>query len=251
MPAGFPNWTAGIEALRAFARHGADFLEVAVPHHTPAWDGPDTAAAHVQALDQGARMAHVVSTIRLTITATAAPVIAAAYWESVMDRGMNRFAQDLAQAGAAGARVIDLPPGEAAGWAASARAAGLHTAQIIAPGPDAVDLDPLNSTEPGWIHLSAGEAPTGTDGPADLAPLLELLDHIRAASPLPVAVDIGTFTPQSTVAVAPYTDAVVVGSPLIRPLLDPHGAGLDSALEQLRAFANALHSDAPRPPRGA
>lgn len=75
LPAGFPNWTAGIETLRAFTRNGADFLEVGVAHHTPTLDGPDITAAYATALGQGARMAHVFSTVRLTAMITRKPVV--------------------------------------------------------------------------------------------------------------------------------------------------------------------------------
>ncbi|MFJ4700550.1 tryptophan synthase subunit alpha [Streptomyces sp. NPDC088768] len=54
LPAGFPNWKARVDTLRAFTRHRADFLEADIPHHIPSLDGPDIRAAHTQAGAVGA-----------------------------------------------------------------------------------------------------------------------------------------------------------------------------------------------------
>ncbi|MER0477186.1 tryptophan synthase subunit alpha [Streptomyces sp. Edi2] len=243
LPAGFPNWTAGIEALRAFTRHGADFLEVGVPHHTPSLDGPDIAAAYTQALGQGARMAHVFSTIRLAASSTAVPVVAMSYWAPVLDFGVTRFAQDLAQAGAAGAMIPDLPVAEADEWTDAARQAGLHTPQFAPRSADDDQLAAITAAASGWIYAPAAATPTGYQGDLDLPALDAFTTRLRAHTSLPVVGGIGISTPQRAAQVAPYVDGVVIGSPLVRPLLEGP-AGLDGAVEQVRAFAHALHTPA-------
>ncbi|MFJ3169335.1 tryptophan synthase subunit alpha [Streptomyces roseus] len=246
LPAGFPNWTAGIETLRAFTRHGADFLEVGVPHRAPTLDGPDICAAHAQALSQGARMAHVFSTIRLAASSTGVPVVAMSYWASVLDfDGPARFAQDLAQAGAAGAMIPDLPVSAAGEWIDAARAAGIHTPQFAPRDADDDHLAAIAEAASGWIYAPAASAPTGYQGELDLPALSDFTARLRTHSHLPVVGGIGISTPQLASQVAPFLDGVVIGSPLIRPLLQEHApAGLDGAVEQVRAFAHALHTPA-------
>ncbi|MCX4826561.1 tryptophan synthase subunit alpha [Streptomyces sp. NBC_01142] len=252
LPAGFPNWTAGIETLRAFTRHGADFLEVGVPHHTPTLDGPDISAAYAQALGQGARMAHVFSTIRLTASSTAVPVVAMSYWAPVLDFGIQRFAQDLAQAGAAGAMIPDLPASEAGEWIEAARKAGIHTPQFAPRSADDDQLAAIATAASGWIYAPAAPAPTGYQGELDLPALNDFTARLRTHSRLPVVGGIGISTPQLAEQVAPFVDAVVIGSPLIRPLLQGSApAGLDGAVEQVRAFAHALHTPASSRPLSA
>jgi tryptophan synthase alpha chain len=252
LPAGFPNWTAGIETLRAFTRHGADFLEVGVPHHTPTLDGPDIATAYAQALGQGARMAHVFSTVRLAASSTGVPVVVMGYWASVLDFGIQRFAHDLAQAGAAGAMIPDLPVSEAGEWVEAARAAGIHTPQFAPRGADDDQLAAIAAAASGWIYAPAAPAPTGYQGALDLPALNDFTARLRTHSRLPVVGGVGISTPQLAQQVAPFVDAVVIGSPLIRPLLQgPAPAGLDGAVEQVRAFAHALHTPASRRPLSA
>ncbi|WP_332756994.1 tryptophan synthase subunit alpha [Streptomyces sp. MT206] len=243
LPAGFPNWTGGLDTLRAFTRNGAHFLEVGVPHHTPTLDGPDIKEAYAQALGQGARMAHVFSTIRLAASTTSAPVVAMSYWSPVLDFGVERFAQDLAQAGAAGAMIPDLPVSEADGWLAAAHAAGIHTPQFAPRSADDTQLARIADAASGWVYAPAAVAPTGFQGELDLAALDGFTRRLRSISSLPVVGGIGISTPERAAIVAPYVDAVVIGSPLIRPLLQASGAaGLDGALGVLRAFAKALRT---------
>lgn len=252
LPAGFPNWSAGVETLRAFTRHGADFLEVGVPHRTPKLDGPDISAAHAQALSQGARMAHVFSTIRLAASSTRVPVVVMSYWAPVLDFGITRFAQDLAQAGAAGAMIPDLPAPAAGEWTEAAQAAGIHTPQFAPRDADDDQLAAIAEAASGWIYAPAASAPTGYQGELDLPALRDFTARLRKHSHLPVVGGIGISTPQLAAVVAPFVEGVVIGSPLIRPLLQgPAPAGLDGAVEQVRAFAHALRTPGASRPRSA
>ncbi|MEV7156990.1 tryptophan synthase subunit alpha [Streptomyces misionensis] len=239
LPAGFPNWTAGIDTLSQFAQHGADFLEVGVPHHTPALDGPDIAAAYSAALSQGAAMAHVISTVRLTAANTHKPVVVMSYWEPVRAFGPQRFAEELAEAGASGAMIPDLRGEAAAQWHAIATAAGIHAPQFVSRRDSDTELEQTATAASGWIYAPAADARTGFQGDLDIPGLRAFTGRLRARTRHPVVAGIGISTPARARQVAPYVDGIVIGSPLVRPLLS-NGRGRQHALEELAAFANAL-----------
>lgn len=239
LPAGFPNWTAGIETLQAFTRNGADFLEVGVPHHTSTLDGPDITEAYAAALGQGAGMAHVLSTVRLTAANTRKPVVVVSYWEPVRHFGPERFAQALAEAGAAGMMIPDLRGSAAAEWHTAAAAAGIHTPQFVSRSDNHTELDAAAAATSGWIYAPAADAPTGYQGDLDIPGLQSFTARLRARTDHPVVAGIGINTPSQAAAVAPYVDGIVIRSPLIRPLLRS-GEGLDDSLRQLRSFAEVL-----------
>ncbi|MDX3694898.1 tryptophan synthase subunit alpha [Streptomyces europaeiscabiei] len=246
LPAGFPNWTAGIEALRAFARHGADFLEIGVPHRSPAFDGPVITAAYSQALDQGARMPHLFSTVRLAVSTTGVPVVVVSYWNPVVQFGVESFTRSLAQVGAAGAMIPDLPEAQAESWHAAATASGLHTPRFTPRQIDDPALERVASTASGWVYAPAADALTGFQGDLDIPGLHRFTTRLRQHIDLPVVAGIGVSTPLHAAHVAPYVDAVVIGSPLVRPLLDHpgRGGGLSQALERIEDFAGALRAPA-------
>lgn len=239
LPAGFPNWTAGIDTLAQFAQHGADFLEVGVAHHTPVLDGPDIAEAYATALGQGAAMAHVISTVRLTAANTRKPVVVMSYWQPVRAFGPQRFAEELAEAGAAGAMIPDLRGEAAAQWHAIASAAGIHAPQFVSRRDSDAELEQTAAAASGWIYAPAADARTGFQGDLDIPGLDAFTGRLRERTRHPVVAGIGISTPARAAAVAPYVDGLVIGSPLVRPLLKT-GAGRQHALDLLTAFAQAL-----------
>ncbi|MGW1290967.1 tryptophan synthase subunit alpha, partial [Streptomyces sp. NPDC002586] len=246
LPAGFPNWTAGLEALRAFARHGADFLEVGVPHRSPAFDGPTITAAYTQALDQGARMPHLFSTVRLAASTTGVPIVVMSYWDPIVQFGIDDFIRSIAQAGAAGAMIPDLPESQAETWHEACTAAGLRTPRFAPRHLDDPALDGIAATASGWVYAPAADALTGFQGDLDIPALHRFTARLRRHIPLPVVAGIGISTPARAAQVAPYVDAVVIGSPLVRPLLEQPSreGGLDQALIQIADFARALRAPA-------
>ncbi|MFE2640133.1 tryptophan synthase subunit alpha [Streptomyces scopuliridis] len=247
LPAGFPNWTAGIDLLHSFARNGAGVLEVGVPSASPVLDGPVISAAYDQALQQGVRMTHVMTTVRHAAE-SGAPVVVMSYWSSVADFGVQRFADELAAAGAAGAMVPDLPLTEAGPWLAAAHAAGISTPQFVPRDVSDADLTQFGAAASGWMYAPAVAATTGYQGALDLTGMQHFTRRLRARTQQPIVAGIGISTPIRARAIAPLVDGIVIGSPLVRPLLEhPGKPGHNQAAAQVRAFADALRDAAPAP----
>jgi tryptophan synthase alpha chain len=253
LPGGFPNLTAGIDLLHAFSQQGADILEVGVPHHSPVLDGPVIAAAYDQALQQGVLMPHVMTTVRHA-AGSGTPVVVMSYWEPVVGYGIQRFAEGLAEAGAAGVMIPDLPLDEAEPWLAAARAAGIHTPQFAPRDAGEDHLDRVTAAASGWIYAPAVAAVTGYQGNLDLDALQHFTTGLRARTAHPIVSGIGISTPGRARAVAPLVDGVVIGSPVVCPLLEhPASTGTAQATARVRAFADALRDTAaaPAPPSTA
>ncbi|WP_323450204.1 tryptophan synthase subunit alpha [Streptomyces yaizuensis] len=248
LPAGFPSRTAGIDLLHSFAEQGADILEVGVPHTAPVFDGPVIKAAYETALAQGTVMAHVLSTVRHAVTG-GAPVVAMTYWAPVLAYGIERFADDLAVAGAAGVMIPDLPPHEAGRWRAAARKAGIHTPQFAPRDAGDEDLTRIAAAASGWIYAPAAVAATGYQGDLDLAAIQHFTGRLRHRTEQPIVAGIGISTPARARQVAPYADGVVIGTPVVRPLLEQAAArGAAQAMGHVRAFADALRAATAVPP---
>ncbi|ATM24559.1 hypothetical protein SMD44_p10060 (plasmid) [Streptomyces alboflavus] len=131
-PVGFPTVEQSLRLLPALAQY-ADIVEVGLPFSDPVMDGPTIAQATRQALAAGFRLTHLFTAIREIRTASRAAVLVMTYWQPVARRGADRFAAELAHAGAAGAIIPDLPLEEAGPWLAAARAHGLYTVPVVAP----------------------------------------------------------------------------------------------------------------------
>ena len=133
LPAGFPTVDGGIAAIRVILEHGADVVEVGLPHTDPVLDGPVIQTADDIALRGGVRIGDVIRTVREAHQATGKPVLVMSYWNPIVRYGIERFASELAEAGGAGCILPDLPVQESAPWRRAAAARGLATIFVVAP----------------------------------------------------------------------------------------------------------------------
>ena len=110
MMGGFPDRETSAAVADAYVEAGADLVELGIPYSDPLADGPVIHAAGTRALVAGATLDSVLTVCERI--APRVPVVPMAYANMALARGPERFARMLADAGAAGAIVPDLPPEE-------------------------------------------------------------------------------------------------------------------------------------------
>ncbi|MFI8932445.1 tryptophan synthase subunit alpha [Streptomyces sp. NPDC053474] len=241
LPVGIAGPGGDATVLRLLADRGADILEVGIPHHDPIYDGPLITHAYRQALYRGIGVAEALDTVHRTASATAASLVVMTYWEPVRAWGPDRFARDLAAAGAAGAMIVDLPVSQAGPWLTAARRSGIHTPQLAARHSSDAEIRQIAAAATGWVYAPAAHALTGYTGRLDLPSLTAFTQRLHAAGPTPVVTGIGVSTPAKAAQVRHLVSAVVVGTPVIRPLLELGASdGLRAAADRVAAFAQAL-----------
>lgn len=241
LPAGFPDVTGSVEAMRTMVDSGVDIIEVGLPYSDPVLDGPTIQAAAQQALDGGVRTRDVLSTVE-AVAGTGAPVVVMTYWNPVERYGVDRFARDLAAAGGAGLITPDLVPDEAGEWLAAADAHDLDKVFLVAPSSTEQRLAMTAGHCRGFVYATAVMGVTGarTSTSALAAPLVE---RVRAVTDLPVGVGLGVSDGDQAAELAAYADGVIVGSAFVRRLLDAgtdRDAGLKSLAELTRDLADGV-----------
>ncbi|MGW0703014.1 tryptophan synthase subunit alpha [Streptomyces sp. NPDC002867] len=245
LPAGFPDARSDVIALRLFAAHGAGILEVGIPHTAPVYDGALITAAYQAALGHGTGVVEALETVHRAAVTTTASVVVMTYWAPVRAYGVDRFADDLAAAGAAGAMIVDLPDKHADSWVAAARVAGIHTPHFVRRDATNAELCQVAARASGWLYAPAADARTGYTGALNIIELQTFTHRLRSvAATTPVVTGIGISTPTKAATVQGLVDGVVVGTPIVRPLLQlGASAGLRAAAQNVAAFADSLHAD--------
>jgi tryptophan synthase alpha chain len=238
---GFPGWERAVEACAAA---GADAIEVGIPFSDPVMDGPTIQEASERALAAGATPQDIVAAMADLDTGGVPPVVMT-YYNIVHRYGHERFASSLARAGVAGAIVPDLPLEEVGPWAGAADAAGIATVLLAAPTGSAERLARICARSRGWVY---GIGLLGVTGErAELArSALDIAARLKAMTDLPVLVGIGVSDAAQAAEVAAVADGVIVGSALVRRLLE--GGGPEAA----GAFVAELRAglDSPGAPPG-
>ena len=224
------DWTHVVEAVAAA---GADAVEIGIPFSDPVMDGPVIQEASQRALAAGATPGSILA--GLAKVDVDIPLVVMTYYNIVFRAGHRRFAQSLAEQGVSGAIVPDLPLVELDGWGRAAGDAGVETILLVAPNTPDATLSEICGRSHGWIY---GVAVMGVTGErSSLASTAAVLGRrLKAATDKPVLLGVGVSTPGQATEAVEHADGVIVGSALVRRLLE--GAGPDGAA----AFVAELRS---------
>ena len=237
MMGGFPDAATSTAVAEAYADAGADLIELGVPYSDPLADGPVIHAAGTRALEAGATLDAVLADCERI--ASRLPVVPMAYANMILARGPDRFARALADAGAAGTIVPDLPQEEGGDVAEALRSAGLALIPLVAPTTPPERRAGICAAAEGFVYLVSDTRTTGErdEMPATLA---DLVAATQADSEVPVAVGFGITTPEQAAEVGAVADGVIIGTRLVRAVSEAGGA--EAAARAVTDFIGAARA---------
>ena len=241
--------TAWLDVVRAVADAGADAIEIGIPFSDPVMDGRIIQEASRRAIEIGATPAGIIGDVAKVDVGI--PLLVMTYYNPVQHAGHERFAASLAASGIDGAIVPDLPLDELVGaadpesspvagsWAAAADAAGVENVLLAALTTPEDRLAAICARSRGFVYGVSllgvtGERAKLSDG------ALEMGRRLKAATDKPVLLGVGLSTPEQAVEAATAADGVIVGSALVRRLLE--GGGPEQAGALVSSFRQALDS---------
>ncbi len=224
--------------LDVLAEGGADVIEVGIPFSDPIADGPTIQASSQRALDRGTTIDHVLSAVR---GFAKTPVVFMGYYNTLLRRGLERSARDIAAAGACGTIVSDLTPEEATAWIKVSQSNGLENIFLAAPTSTDERLDLVCSRSSGFVYALSRTGVTGAQNQADDAS--NLVARIRSRTSLPVCVGFGVSTPGHVRSVCSFADGAIIGSWLVDWLANNwnDGAGSASLISATQSLKSATH----------
>jgi tryptophan synthase alpha chain len=241
LPVGYPDVPRSIEAMRALVSAGVDVVEIGVPYSDPGLDGPTIQAAVDPAVRAGVGLRDVWPAVTAVANAGAAALVMT-YWNPVERYGVPRFAADLASAGGSGAITPDLIPDEADRWLTASDENDLDRVFLVAPSSTDVRLKKTAAACRGFVYAASTMGVTGARAGVDRA-ARALVERVRRVAPNAlVCVGLGVSTGDQAAEVAGYADGVIVGSALVRCLLDApdHPSGVARLAELVARLAEGV-----------
>ncbi len=235
MMGAFPDQATAAAVADAYAESGADLIELGIPFSDPLADGPVIHAADTKALAAGATFEKALAACETV--AGRVPVVVMCYANMALKLGVERFADRIGAAGAAGAIVPDMPLEESGEMREALAARDLALISFVAPTTPADRLAKICETATGFIYVVSTTGTTGerTELPAELR---DLADRARAASPVPTAVGFGISTPEQAAEVGGIADGVIIGSRLVRAV--DEAGGPEEAAREVSGFLNEV-----------
>jgi len=235
-----PYVTGGLDgwqdAIRSAAANGADGIEIGLPFSDPAMDGPVLQEASQRALDAGATPVSVLDAVsRLDV---GIPLAVMCYYNTIFRAGHERFAQNLANAGVAGAIVPDLPLEESGPWVAAADAAGVETIMLAAPTAPDERLPRVCARARGFVYAVGLLGVTGErDALAESATIMAR--RLKAVTDTPVLIGVGVSNAQQAAEAVQVADGVIQGASVVRRLMEGGPEAVGAYVAEVRAAIDA------------
>ncbi|HVD19509.1 MAG TPA: tryptophan synthase subunit alpha [Propionibacteriaceae bacterium] len=240
---GYPTVDMSLEALKALTGNGesegVDLVEVGMPYSDPVLDGATIQRAGTKALQRGVRTRDVFTAVE-AVAKCGIPAVVMTYWNLIERYGADRFARDLASAGGAGAITPDLTPDEAEEWLTVSDDHDLDRIFLVSPSSTDERLRSTVGACRGWVYATSLMGVTGARAQTSAA-APELVRRVREADPSAmVGVGLGVSSGVQAREVTGFADLVIVGSALVKTLLDAEDAGRAEDLTGLRALVADL-----------
>jgi tryptophan synthase alpha chain len=178
-------------------------------------DGHTIQAASQRALDGGVNPPFVLDVVREVRKKSQVPIVLMGYYNTAFRCGVAKFAKEMADCGADGIILSDLPPEESDEWKNEADANGIATIFLIAPTstPERIELV-ASKMSSGFVYCVSRTGVTGAraEGPTDLSGLLA---SIRSKTSLPICLGFGISDAKQVRQASRLCDGVVIGSKLV------------------------------------
>jgi tryptophan synthase alpha chain len=229
--AGDPDLDISLDIILKLADAGADVIELGVPFSDPMADGPTIQRSSQRALEKGVSIPDILDLVRRFRRTSEAPVVLFSYLNPLWRYGLEKLAEDAADAGIDGVLVTDIVDDEAAQIAAILKRSGLDLISLIAPTTTGERLAKIAASASGFIYAISRAGITGareeTSSTAEA-----LVNRARDFTDLPIAVGFGISSASQISDVWRYADAAVVGSAIVAEIERSDGTDVIAALDK-------------------
>jgi tryptophan synthase alpha chain len=234
------DWLAPVAAA---IDNGADAIEIGIPFSDPVMDGPIIQQANDLALDAGVTPQSIADDLRGFESPI--PLAAMTYYNIAYRMGHERFARMLREAGISGAILPDLPMDESEEWMRVSIAGGVENVLFAAPTSPDERLERTGRLARGFVYAVGLLGVTG-ERTELAASAIRIATRAKQFTDLPVLVGVGIGSPEQAVEACSQADGVIIGSTVVRRLVNREGP--EAVGELIASYRTALDAAFPGTP---
>ncbi|MGH7885937.1 MAG: tryptophan synthase subunit alpha, partial [Thermodesulfobacteriota bacterium] len=236
--AGDPDISCTKDIVYNLEKSGADIVELGIPFSDPMADGPTIQLASERALTGGTTLKDVIKTVAEIRKESQIPIILFGYYNPFLSYGLEKFAEDASLAGADGVLVVDLPPEESGEFRDFLKKNGLDLIFLLAPTSNSERINLVAENGSGFVYLVSVTGVTGARPYMNYS-LEDLTAEIKERSNMPVGVGFGVSSPEQAFKISSFSDAVIVGSAIIK-IIENKKDKKDDMMHELSEFVRDL-----------
>lgn len=225
--AGLPDLNTTQRILESLAALGATAVELGFPYSDPIADGPVIQESFTRVLDHGIRVREILAMVAEFRKHSEMPLLAMLSYSIVHRIGLETFVRLAREAGIDGLILPDLSLEEAPQTARVVADAGLCLPMLVSPVSPPHRREKIAATCSGFVYYMSVTGITGER--RQLPPdLVENVRELRRSSGRPVVVGFGISSAEHVRMVCSAADGAIIGSALVRKIMEAMNAGADS-----------------------
>ena len=234
--AGCPSAEATVDIVRRAEEAGADVIELGLPFSDPMADGPVIQEASVIALKQGMTMKQALEIVKEIRKHSEIPLIGMGYINMVHHYGFEKFVEDFKAAGMDGVIFPDVPHEESADMRRICAAHDFTLTEFITPGTTEERMAETCKDATGFIYCISNYGVTGVKE-IDYSIIGAVCKAARRYTDVPLAIGFGIGTPEAAARAAKQADGVIVGSAVVKQILE---GNIDGGIQLIADMRKAL-----------
>ena len=234
--AGCPSAEATVDIVRRAEEAGADVIELGLPFSDPMADGPVIQEASVIALRNGMTMAKALEVVKEIRKYSEIPLIGMGYINMVHHYGFEKFVEDFKAAGMDGVIFPDVPHEESEDMRRVCAAHDFTLTEFITPGTTEERMAETCKDARGFIYCISNYGVTGVKE-IDYSIIGSVCKAARRYTDVPLAIGFGIGTPEAAARAGKQADGVIVGSAVVKQIID---GNIDGGIQLIADMRKAL-----------
>ena len=234
--AGCPSAEATVDIVRRAEEAGADVIELGLPFSDPMADGPVIQEASVIALRNGMTMTKALEIVKEIRKHSEIPLIGMGYINMVNHYGFEKFVEDFKAAGMDGVIFPDVPHEESDDMRRICAAHDFTLTEFITPGTTEERMEKTCKDACGFIYCISNYGVTGVKE-IDYSIIGSVCKAARRYTDVPLAIGFGIGTPEAAARAGKQADGVIVGSAVVKQIID---GNIDGGIQLIADMRKAL-----------
>lgn len=219
LTAGFPSKEKFLNYAETILNNGADMLEVGIPFSDPLADGSVIQASSQIALEQGINLDDVFELCDKLKTRTDKPIILMGYANPILKYGTNKFCANAINSSVSGLIIPDVPLEEYDSFYTT-EFSSLQKIMLTTPTSSNERIKKIDELSEGFVYCVSVTGTTGTRNNFDETTFKNLERTYSLIKKNKMLIGFGISNAESVKSFIPYCDGVIVGSAVIKLILE-------------------------------
>jgi len=219
LTAGFPSKEKFLNYAETILNNGADMLEVGIPFSDPLADGSVIQASSQIALEQGINLDDVFELCDKLKTRTDKPIILMGYANPILKYGTNKFCANAINSGVSGLIIPDVPLEEYDSFYTT-EFSSLQKIMLTTPTSSNERIKKIDELSEGFVYCVSVTGTTGARNNFDETTFKNLERTYFLIKKNKMLIGFGISNAESVKSFIPYCDGVIVGSAVIKLILE-------------------------------